>query len=193
MIDAATLVLNKLFQPIHMTTVRRAFCLLAKGHVRVVGQEFRTYTFEQWLEVEPSSEQDCVVTPTRRLAVPRVVLLVDFDRIPRREVKFSRRNVYLRDGSQCQYCGRKLPMGELNLDHVVPISRGGKSTWENVVSSCLTCNSRKRNRSPEEAGLKLLRKPDRPRWQTFLGTAARDGLHESWKVFLLPLAHAAER
>ncbi|MFN7974615.1 MAG: HNH endonuclease [Acidobacteriota bacterium] len=193
MIEASVLVLNKLYQAIHITTVRRAFCLLAKGHVRVVAPDLRTYTFEEWLLLEPGENEESVVTPTRRLAVMRVVLLIDFDRIPRREVKFSRRNVYLRDGCRCQYCGRKLPMSDLNLDHVIPISRGGKSTWENVVSSCIGCNSRKRNRYPEEAGLTLLRRPERPRWQAFFGATVRDGIHESWKTFLLTPVLAAER
>lgn len=190
MIHGSVLVLNKLFQPVHITTVRRAFCLLAKGHVKVVGEDVATYDFAAWLEQEPSETEPFIATPTRHLRLPRVVLLVDFDRLPRREVKFSRRNVYLRDASRCQYCGRTLPMAELNLDHVIPVSRGGATSWENVVSSCISCNTRKRNRLPEEAGLKLLKTPARPRWQAFLQVSVKEELHESWRAFLLVPARA---
>lgn len=184
MIDAPVLVLNRSYQPIHITTVRRAFCLLAKGHVRVVGADFRTYTFAEWIEIEPDGDIDVVETPHRRLPAPRIVLLADFDRILRREVRFSKRNVFLRDGHRCQYCGVEGRDGVINLDHVLPASRGGKSTWDNVVTSCVRCNTRKRDRTPEEAGLRLLRAPDRPRWQLFMGVMTRGRIHASWVPFL---------
>lgn len=193
MISGTVLVLNKLFQPVHITTVRRAFCLLAKSYVRVVAEDIRTYDFAEWLDEEPDEGEEYVATPTRHVRVPRIVLLTDFDRLPRRDVKFSRRNVYLRDGSRCQYCGRALPFAELNLDHVIPTSRGGQSTWENVVSSCVGCNSRKRNRIPEEAGLRLLKKPDRPRWQAFMSLVAAETIHPSWRTFLVTPARTADR
>ena len=186
MIESSVLVLNKLYQAVHITTVRRAFCLLAKEHVRVVADDLRTYDFEAWLDSEPSEDEPWVGTPTRRLRVPRVVVLVDFDRLPRREVKFTRRNVYLRDGSRCQYCGRVFAISKLNLDHVVPASRGGRSTWENVVASCFACNTKKRNRLPQEAGLTLLKEPRRPRWQAFLSVSVSPDVHDAWKTFLGP-------
>jgi len=184
MIDAPVLVLNRSYQPVHITTVRRAFCLLAKGHVRVVGADFGTYSFEEWVELEPLGDIDVVETPRRRLPAPGVVLLIDFDRLPRREVKFSKRNVYLRDGFRCQFCGSIGRDGELNLDHVLPVSRGGRSSWDNVVTSCIPCNTRKGNRTPEEAGMRLLRRPDRPRWQLVTGIVARRKLHASWAPFI---------
>lgn len=181
-LDSAVLVLNSHFLAISLTSVRRAFCLMSKGHARAVGSDYRPYTMAEWLELEPDVE-GVVTTSKQQLAVPRVIV-VDFDRLPRREVKFSRRNVYLRDGFSCGFCGRAGRHDELNLDHVLPVSRGGKSCWENVVTSCIKCNTKKGDRTPAEAGMELLRLPTRPRWQVFLGVVARGTFHDSWKAFL---------
>ena len=85
------------------------------------------------------------------IRVPRVLLLIAYERVPKRHVRFSRFNIYARDNNTCQYCARRLPRTELNLDHVIPRSRGGLSTWENVVCSCHSCNRRKGGQTPEEA------------------------------------------
>ncbi|MBI4161237.1 MAG: HNH endonuclease, partial [Acidobacteria bacterium] len=162
--DGSVLVLNRLFQAVHVTSPRRAFCLLYKGYVRVVDPDFRTYDFENWCDLPVQPDEDCIRTPKYLLRVPRVILLVDFDKLPRHEIRFTRRNIFFRDRNRCQYCGRKLPTRELNLDHVVPISRGGRSIWENVVCCCVDCNSLKANRVPAEAGMTMIRPPARPRW-----------------------------
>jgi 5-methylcytosine-specific restriction endonuclease McrA len=118
------------------------------------------------------------------MRVPRVILLMAFDRVPKRHVRFSRFNIFARDRNTCQYCGRIFPRSELNLDHVVPRAHGGTSIWENVVCSCLPCNRRKGGRSPEEAGMGLLRKPFRPQWTPFmLETFSMRRYHE-WLPFL---------
>jgi 5-methylcytosine-specific restriction endonuclease McrA len=118
------------------------------------------------------------------MRVPRVILLVAFDRVPKRHVRFSRFNIFARDRNTCQYCGHVFPRAELNLDHVVPRAHGGTSIWENVVCSCLPCNRRKGGRSPEEAGMGLLRKPFRPQWTPFmLETFSMRHYHE-WLPFL---------
>lgn len=101
-------------------------------------------------------------SPSMVMKMPAVVRLRKAVSGMKRSVKFSRVNVFSRDGFRCQYCGSPRRMGELNYDHVVPRHQGGKTTWENVVSSCYPCNSRKRNRTPEQAGMKLLRRPYRP-------------------------------
>ena len=104
-----------------------------------------------------------VSSPSITLRIPAVVrlktMLVRF----KSDVKFSRINVYTRDGFRCQYCGRKRPMKGLNYDHVLPRAKGGKTNWENIVSSCLECNERKDCRTPEEAGMRLLKRPIRPK------------------------------
>ena len=146
MLDGHVLVLNRLFQAVQITSVRRALTLLYKGQVRAVDSEYRTYDFENWMDIPVQPDDHYVVTPSRNILIPHVVQLLVFDRLPRQEVKFSRGNIYLRDQNRCQYCGKKFPSSELSLDHVVPISRGGKSTWENVVCACLPCNVRKGNK-----------------------------------------------
>jgi 5-methylcytosine-specific restriction endonuclease McrA len=131
--------------------------------------------------VQPHDE--VVVTPTRTFRVPRVIALKDFDRLPRQEVKFSRHNIYLRDGNRCQYCGHRFPTAELSLDHVIPLSRGGVSSWENVVCACLSCNVRKGNRSPQEASMRLVATPKKPRWHP-VGQFGSAKCHPEWRHFL---------
>lgn len=115
-------------------------------------------------KVEVLEEYDELVTaPSIALYVPSVVRLTRGNVSTKHKVRFSRINVFTRDGFRCQYCGERRAMSELNYDHVVPRVRGGKTAWENIVTSCYACNDRKGSRTPEEAGMKLLRKPSRPR------------------------------
>ncbi|HET8947455.1 MAG TPA: HNH endonuclease, partial [Candidatus Polarisedimenticolia bacterium] len=162
MLDSNVLVLNRLFQAIQVTTVKKAFCLLYKGHVRAVNPDYSTCAWEDWVDVPPQPEEEFIVTPTVRIRVPRVVLLIDFEGVPRHEVRFTRKNIFYRDRNRCQYCGHRFATRDLNLDHVVPLSRGGKSTWENVVCCCIPCNSRKGGRTPVEAHMRLIHVPSRP-------------------------------
>jgi 5-methylcytosine-specific restriction endonuclease McrA len=127
---------------------------------------------------------DWVGTSRGRLPAPRVILLTVFDRVPRRHVRFSRVNVMTRDGFTCQYCGERPPRSQLNLDHVVPRAHGGRSSWENVVVSCLDCNRRKGGRTPEQAGLRLLRAPARPRWTPLATLPLAHVRHDEWRPFL---------
>ena len=161
-LDAPVLVLNRSFAALALTDARRGFTLFYKGHVRAVLPDFTTYGWGEWCDipVQPGDE-DVMRTPRFLLKVPRVIQLLSCDRPPRYDVKFSRHNIYLRDGTRCQYCGRRFPTSELSLDHVVPLSRGGVSSWENVVCACLRCNVKKGNRLPDEAGMALRRPPAR--------------------------------
>jgi 5-methylcytosine-specific restriction endonuclease McrA len=183
MLDTAVLVLNRVYQPIHVTSVRRAVSLLYQGVARAIDDEFRLLDFEGWAELAAASE-DAIHTPTRAIRVPRVVVLVAHAHLPHQRVRFSRLNVYARDESACQYCGRRRARSELNLDHVIPRSRGGSTSWENVVCSCVACNLRKGGRTPEEAGMRLLRQPSRPRWTAVFRAAARRAIHRQWIPFL---------
>jgi len=116
--------------------------------------------------------------------VPRVVLLIDFEGVPRHEVRFTRKNIFYRDRNRCQYCGHRFATRDLNLDHVVPLSRGGKSTWENVVCCCIPCNSRKGGRTPDEAHMRLIHSPARPRWHPLVRLSLTSGQYEAWRNFL---------
>lgn len=184
MVNAAVLVLNRSYLPIHVTSVRRAFALLYQGIAKAVDEQYETFDFDSWRELAVSADHDRIGIVDGVIRVPRVILLQAFDRVPRRHVRFSRINIYARDRNTCQYCGRRFPRSELNLDHVIPRSQGGRSTWENVVCSCIGCNRRKGGRTPVQARMHLVRRPARPRWSPVLGVlGGREG-HPEWRPFL---------
>ena len=188
MTNAAVLVLNRHFQPIHVTNVKRAFSLLYLGVARVIDPEFKTFDFDSWaqLSVEVHSG-DFIRTVNRAIRVPRVIVLQLYDRIPKTKVRFSRHNIYMRDSNTCQYCGRELPRAELNLDHVVPRAQGGRTSWENVATACAPCNLRKGGRTPRQAGMHIMREPIRPTsWQLqdHGKSFPPNYLHRSWRDYL---------
>ncbi|MCD6574337.1 HNH endonuclease [Candidatus Aerophobetes bacterium] len=189
-LQANVLVLNKLWQVVDVCSVKRAVCLLYLKHAQVVvkeGGSFYTFGFEDWQDFSKQSygDNDFISTINYRLKIPKVIILMLYDKLPPRRVKFTRKNIYLRDNNTCQYCGRKLRTEELNLDHVIPLSRGGKNTWENVVCSCISCNMRKGNKTLQEAGMKLIRKPKKPTWKTFVKTRFPNIPEwENWKDFI---------
>jgi 5-methylcytosine-specific restriction endonuclease McrA len=181
------LVLNRLYQPVHVTSVRRALILLYRGAARAVDEQYQTFDFESWAELSAAVHEESLGTSSGRLRVPRVILLQAYDHLPRARVRFSRLNIYARDKNTCQYCGRRPPRAELNLDHVLPRSRGGNTSWENVVCSCVACNLRKGGRTPEEARMHLLRAPVRPRWTPFFRSTPKTGgfnIYKQWVPFL---------
>ena len=184
MLKLGVLVLNRSYLPIHVTTVRRAFALVYQDAAHVVDSEYRSYAFEEWFTQAPDSGCDIIGTSRGPVPVPRVIVLRSYDRMPRRHVRFSRANVFARDDHTCQYCGERFPKGDLNLDHVVPRSHGGRSTWENVVTSCVDCNRRKGGRTPEQAGFRLNKKPARPRWTPLASLPLASHRHDEWRPFL---------
>lgn len=182
-LDSNVLVLNRLYQPVNVTTVRRAFTLLYQGAAKAIDREFQTFNFEDWSALSAKlHESDVIHTVSRTIRVPRVIILQVFDRFPRMRVRFSRQNIYLRDRLTCQYCNKKFTRNDLNLDHVIPRSRGGRTSWENVVCSCIRCNMKKGGRTPEGAGMRLARIPTRPKWSPF----ERNGVsaYDDWRPFL---------
>lgn len=184
MAEASVLVVNSLYQAVQITGVRRAFRLFCAGRARALAGDFVGYDFENWCDLPVGIEDEVIRTPRRSIRIPRVIQLVYYDRVPRREVRFTRRNIFHRDRSRCQYCGGLFAQRELNLDHVVPLSRGGHSGWDNVVTACVPCNSRKGNRTPPEAGLSLIRPPRRPAGHPMLRAQWLGKYHEEWKTFL---------
>ncbi|MFM7214810.1 MAG: HNH endonuclease [Verrucomicrobiota bacterium] len=183
------LVLNRLWQAVNICSVRRALSLLFEGHAQVVQGnlqgDFKTYTFDQWRDLSRlGPDGESLGTVSFRMRIPRVILLQVFDRLPKKEVKFTRHNIFERDGNTCQYCGRIFDRRDLNLDHVVPRDRGGPTQWDNIVCSCIPCNTRKANRTPAEAGMRLIRKPKRPKWRPFVQVNFGAPIHESWRHFL---------
>jgi 5-methylcytosine-specific restriction endonuclease McrA len=185
-LNSSVLVLNRFYQPVHVTTVRRAFTLLVAGAARVMDRQFQLFDFPSWASLGAQLGEDCIHTPTRVLRAPRIIVLLAFDRIPRGRIRFSRYNIYARDGMTCQYCNKVFDRTQLNLDHVIPRSRGGRTTWENVVCSCIPCNMRKGGRTPAEAGMTVRNIPTRPKWSP-LFRLPRNVRFEEWKPFLDPV------
>ncbi len=185
------LVLNRLWQPVNIVGVKRGFSLLCQDYAQVIHTSegvFDILDFGSWVEHSsenpPENPVDGIQTVRLSLLIPKVLLLRAYDRLPIREMKFNRQNLFERDGFKCQYCNKIFQAQELNLDHVIPRDRGGQTSWENVVTSCIRCNSRKGNRLPHEAGMRLVRRPQKPRWRPFVSSIDEDECDESWIQFM---------
>jgi 5-methylcytosine-specific restriction endonuclease McrA len=193
MLDDHTLVLNRNWLAIDTCTVRRALCMLYVGAAKAVSAEnFEVHDWYSWVSLGPGDGQPQVRAVHFSIRVPEIILLVSYDRLPKKRVVFSRRNLYRRDGFTCQYCGRRSIRSELSIDHVVPRAKGGHSSWSNCVVACLRCNKRKGNRTLEEAGMRLRRDPREPVWgpHLTLNVSQRRG---SWKRFVVPGSWNVER
>lgn len=192
-LSASVLVLNRFYMAVHVVSVRRAFTLLFRELAEVVHVEqgqYANYTFESWREIselkakfkEPN--EDWVRAVNFEIQVPRVIRLLFYERLPKQAVRFNRRNIFARDANRCQYCGKRFPTSELSLDHVLPRSRGGETSWENIVCSCVKCNVRKGGRTPQEAHMHLIRQPVCPKRSPMLSLKLGNPKYESWKSFL---------
>jgi 5-methylcytosine-specific restriction endonuclease McrA len=161
------LVLNATYEPLNVVSIKRAVVLLLKEKAELV----------EAAEAQLRSEN-------LSLSVPLVIRLVYFVKIPRRvSLPVTRRTVLSRDNYTCQYCGSTPPRKDLTVDHVLPRSRGGKTTWENVATACERCNGRKGNRTPTEASMKLLNKPKRPRYIA-IATVASAEARQAWGKYI---------
>lgn len=192
-LHSSVLVLNRLYLAVHVVGVRRAFALLCREMAEVIHYEegmFANYTFESWRDACQSragskqSHEDWIRAVNFEIQVPRVIRLLTYDRLPRQHLHLNRRTVLARDGHQCQYCGRHFPIHQLSLDHVLPRSRGGGTTWENVVCACLNCNVKKGGRTPQEAKMKLSRRPTKPQRNPMLVLKMNNPKYESWRTWL---------
>lgn len=178
------LVLNRSWAPVGTTSVRTALCLMFRAAARaVLPHDTTVHDFDSWASLDVDDSEPCVRTVRHRLKVPEILLLTRYDGIPRRRVAFSRRNIYRRDQNTCQYCGAKPALDQLTLDHVRPRSMGGRTDWTNCVVSCVRCNRRKSNRTPEESGVRLLREPREPSWSPCL-TIPQEKRKQSWEPFV---------
>ncbi|HLA37950.1 MAG TPA: HNH endonuclease [Candidatus Brocadiales bacterium] len=194
-LDASVLVLNKFFMAMNVVSVRRAFTLLYKNSAEVVlvdEEKFASYTMETWKDVSllktglglPEEDYDWIRSVSLEIPAPRIIRHLFYDKVPRWGIKFNRRNIFARDENRCQYCGCRFSTYELSLDHITPRSRGGKTSWTNVVCACTECNKRKGGRTPDEAGIKLIRKPFVPKHSPILTLKLNSGKYRSWKQFL---------
>jgi len=184
-----TLVLNRSFRAVAVADWQRALTLVYMGLAEALDAELIPYDFPAWVAASSNwveAPAGFVRSTSMRFAVPEVIRLVRYDRVPHREVAFTRHNVFARDGRRCAYCGKRKATDELDLDHVIPRSRGGPHVWTNVVTSCRPCNLKKADKLPEEAGMPLKVVPEKPRW-TLMGSlvpAPRRHIPDSWKKLL---------
>ena len=192
-LGASVLVLNRFYVAIHVINVRRAFGLLFRDLAEVVHLEegqYANYDFESWREISElksqfkTPDEDWIKAVNFEIQVPRVIRLLCYDRLPKQTIRFNRRNIFARDNSRCQYCGRRFPTSELSLDHVMPRSRGGDTSWENVVCSCVKCNVKKGGRTPQEAHMALIKQPVKPKRSPLLSIKLGNPKYQSWKSFL---------
>jgi 5-methylcytosine-specific restriction endonuclease McrA len=192
-LDEKVLVLNRFYTAIRIISARRAFVMLCKKAAEVIAIEdgrYVNYDFESWADI---AEMQRVFQPDHyawvrtariQIAVPKIIRLLAYDRLPREEVKLNRRNLYARDNNRCQYCGHHYSTKELTIDHVVPRVQGGEHTWENLVCSCVKCNARKGGRTPNQAHMHLIRRPVRPKRNPVIMLRLGSGKYQSWKAFL---------
>ena len=189
--NSRTLVLNRLWQPVNIIGIERAFSLLLQDHAQAIytsDGSFRMMNSSAWLNLssaEDSQNNESYVQTVRlRIRVPKVLLLRKYDKLPAQEVKLTRDNLFDRDDHRCQYCGVRFDSSDLNMDHVIPRDKGGRTSWENIVTSCIKCNSRKANRLPHQANMHLIRKPERPRWRPFVSTLIGQSYDTDWDHFI---------
>ena len=190
-LDTKVLVLNRAWQPISVITAFEAISDMYTDKAEAIDSNYCTYDFTDWIEnwediceLNDYDKAKVVVTSQFNIVIPEIIKYCSTSYYGQMKVKFSRKNIFRRDGNTCQYCYREFEKSDLNIDHVVPRARGGKSTWENVVVSCIKCNSRKGHKTVDEAGLKLLKKPVKPR---FLANSKLDrvkSIPTSWKDFV---------
>ena len=195
-LNSHVLVLNKLWMAIRVTGARQAFSLLLRDLAEVIRVDNGSYAghdFESWTDISSArnrfngiatDDYDWVRTVRMRIAVPKVIRLLGYDRLPRQDVKLNRRNIFARDRNRCQYCGGHFPTRELSLDHVKPRSKGGVSTWENMVCCCVRCNARKGGRTPSGAQMTMVRKPVKPTRNPVINLRLGIDKYASWKQFL---------
>ncbi|MFN8856035.1 MAG: HNH endonuclease [Planctomycetaceae bacterium] len=165
-LDRPTLVLNRNWQPVGVATVARSLVKVWNQTATIVDPaDYQQYSWADWARLIPRDEELAIQTGTHRLRVPEVIVLSRYDRLPVKVVTFTRRNLFRRDHSTCQYCGQQPGIRELTIDHVLPRAQGGLSTWDNCVLACTNCNARKANQTPEQARMPLRRLPERPAWK----------------------------
>lgn len=185
-LELPTLVLNRNWVPIRVTTVEDAISKMFEGVAKAVAEDYSVYDFESWSEVAALESEPHIKTNLLKIRVPEVIVLGKYGDIPDRKLAFSRANIYKRDRYTCQYCGKRPDTEDLTIEHIVPRCRGGQSTWTNCVLACWTCNTKKADRTLAESGMKLISKPIKPDWspRLVLGNIHRKNTPKNWEKFL---------
>lgn len=176
--------LNRGWTPIRVSSAKDAISLVCKGSAKIVEPKtYETHDFDSWATMRATENEPHISTIKLRIRVPEIIVLTVYAGTPEREIVFSRRNIFKRDRYTCVYCGKQAGTENLTLDHVVPRSKGGISSWENTVLACVDCNKRKADRTPEQAKMTLRRRPIKPRWSPAL-VVSLGHRRESWEAFV---------
>ncbi len=195
-LESSVLVLNKFYAAVHIVNAKKAFAMLFKESAEVVSVDdgqYNSYDFTSWVDVSSfkaecgfsdEGQYESIKTVSLEIRVPKIIRLVVYDKFPKANIKFNRKNIFARDQNKCQYCGKKFPTSELSLDHVIPRTQGGTSNWKNIVCACTNCNKHKGGRRPREAGMKLIREPVKPRNCPIIQLKLGSNKYNSWKQFL---------
>lgn len=192
-LNSSVLVLNRFYLAVHIVAARRALSLLYSEHAEVIHLEdgqYSNYDFSSWRELsellstEKQEHDDWIRGVGFELQIPRVIRLNDYSRKPKLSLRLTRRNLFARDSHTCQYCGDAFSQSDLSIDHVKPRSRGGGTSWDNVVCCCLRCNSKKGDRTPVEAGMKLISVPRRPSQNPLLTLKLLNPKYRVWLSFI---------
>jgi len=183
LVDQPALVLNSNWQPTTFLPIGTCIATLMRDMGCVIHPEtYEPLTFEEWLERAPDDSR-FIKTASTPIPAPDVIVLKKYGARPPVKIGFNRQNLFRRDRYECQYCGAGLPAPKLQVEHIVPRSKGGPTTWENCVAACDDCNSRKADRLPSEAGMSLKRKPKAPSWKPKV-TPPRGFMRPVWAQFL---------
>jgi len=164
-VNDPALVLNSAWQPIGFQPIGVCIATMLRGMGCVIHPEtYEPLTFDEWMERAPADSR-FIRTANLPVPAPDVIVLTQYGKKPPMKIGFNRQNLFRRDEHECQYCGVELPSSKLQIEHIVPRSRNGPTTWENTVAACNDCNSTKADRTPREAGMSLRSKPAAPSWK----------------------------
>lgn len=176
------LILNTSWIPVNVRNVIKSLTMVCKGTAKIVDPvTYQSYDWEQWLLNEPSEDDQKIRCIDFAIKIPEIIVLTQYSRVPKVGLVFNRRNIFTRDNYTCQYCGVQCDTSNLSIDHVVPRSRGGKSTFENCVVACMPCNRKKADKTLEQSKMVLLSKPIKPKW---VPSFHNGPMLNSWEKFL---------
>lgn len=181
------LVLNKAWAPLHIIFWKKAMSLIYQDAARSLDIDFLSYEFKSWLEFSNQPQNHfypTVSTIKHKICIPEIIVLTKYDRLPIRDVKYSRETLFSCYGFICAYCGKEFDKHELTVDHVTPRSKGGKTTFDNTVPACRSCNFLKADQTLSECGMKLRYKPRKPKWIGPLHHVRHGNFRPSWKKFM---------
>jgi 5-methylcytosine-specific restriction endonuclease McrA len=186
-------VLNKYYLAVQVAIAKESVIALVTGKARIVSEDYTSYTLEEWHEYtklalpeEKAKYPGILHSPSIQILVPQVIRFPDCEYTSPliKTVKYSRKNIYHRDKHRCQYCGNQYSISQLTLDHIIPKSKGGKSSWTNIVTCCKMCNEDKGNQLLEDLGWKLIKQPTKPKWFSHIGAPFKITKRKYWERFL---------